>query len=120
MDAGFGKSICNERYSNSVDQSCDGFVATTLELRRLYQRVRHYSRLFGVEAWKRAGVELFRTFTLLNVLSPESMVYYAKCVGAYRAVAPLVQYREIQIGVLLFGAPEGARLRRSGWRCSRK
>ena len=75
MDAEFGKFFRNERDLSTVDQSCEGFVATALELRKMYHRVRfHCQKWFGVEGARRAGVEMFRIFTLLNVLTPETMI----------------------------------------------
>ena len=39
-----------------------------------------------------AGVDLFRIFALLKVISPLTMVHYASCADAYRVVATLVGY----------------------------
>lgn len=82
MDAGFGKFIRNEWDLNTIDQSCDGFVATALELREMNHRARYYcQKWFGVEGGTMEGMELYSVFRVLKVLAPDTMVYYASWVG---------------------------------------
>ena len=82
MYAWFGRFILYEWDFNSVNQRYDGFVSAALELRELYNRVKFHCQKWvdREERRKRAGVELFRIFTLLKVISPETMVHYASWV----------------------------------------
>ena len=67
------------------------FVSLEHELQEHYVRLmRHFHCRGELEPGKMYQIELSRMFTLLSMLTPETMVYYSAKVGIYRRVAELV------------------------------